>query len=89
MTTVQTETTSQPLLQHPRHSPDGHAWGYGGSGPAQLALDILWDHLGYEPPPKMYQDFKFAVVANWPQDGDWTLSEDAISAWLGEYTATE
>ncbi|MCK4554525.1 hypothetical protein KAU19_06245, partial [Candidatus Parcubacteria bacterium] len=23
------------------HSPDGFAWGYGGSGPAQLALAIL------------------------------------------------
>lgn len=27
------------------HSPDGFAWGYGGSGPAQLALAILADHL--------------------------------------------
>lgn len=28
------------------HSPTGFAWGYGGSGPAQLALAILVHHLG-------------------------------------------
>lgn len=27
------------------HSPDGFNWGYGGSGPSQLALAILIDHL--------------------------------------------
>lgn len=29
------------------HSPSGFAWGYGGSGPAQLALAILAKHLKY------------------------------------------
>ena len=28
------------------HSPDGFEWGYGGSGPSQLALAILADCLG-------------------------------------------
>lgn len=28
------------------HSPTGAEWGYGGSGPAQLALAILSDALG-------------------------------------------
>src|SRR5712664_3316643 len=27
------------------HSPDGFQWGYGGSGPAQLALAILAHHF--------------------------------------------
>ena len=27
------------------HSPTGFAWGYGGSGPAQLSLAILVDHF--------------------------------------------
>lgn len=31
------------------HSPDGFEWGYGGSGPAQLALAILVDHLKHKP----------------------------------------
>lgn len=28
------------------HSPTGFEWGYGGQGPADLALSILVDHLG-------------------------------------------
>lgn len=31
------------------HSPTGFEWGYGGSGPAQLALAILLDALGRGP----------------------------------------
>jgi hypothetical protein len=33
------------------HSPDGFEWGYGGSGPAQLAFAILADYLGPQPSP--------------------------------------
>jgi Family of unknown function (DUF6166) len=38
-------------LEIANHSPDGFEWGYGGSGPAQLALAILADHIGPEAPP--------------------------------------
>lgn len=31
------------------HSPTGFEWGYGGSGPAQLALAILAHHLKHNP----------------------------------------
>ena len=31
----------RPSLRVANHSPDGFAWGYQGSGPAQLALAIL------------------------------------------------
>ena len=56
------------------HSPDGFEWGYGGSGPAQLALAILADYLGDgREALKIYQDFKFEVVAGLPKDG-WILS---------------
>ena len=34
-----------PRLDLWNHSPTGFEWGYGGSGPAQLALAILADHL--------------------------------------------
>ena len=38
------------LLKHVVfHSPTGFSWGYGGSGPADLALSILADHLGENP----------------------------------------
>ena len=35
------------LLEHVEcHSPTGYEWGYGGSGPADLALSILCDRIG-------------------------------------------
>jgi len=51
-----------------RHSPAGLDWGHGGSGPADAARSILWDHLGAEPPTETYQAFKWQVVAKM-QDG--------------------
>jgi hypothetical protein len=52
------------------HSPTGSAWGYGGSGPAQLALALLADALGDDTlAEQYYQEFKREVVAglgvNW------------------------
>jgi hypothetical protein len=43
---------SNPLnlrLDLRNHSPSGFEWGYGGSGPAQLALALLADCLGDDP----------------------------------------
>ena len=45
------------------HSPDGFAWGYGGSGPAQLALAICLE-IDY---PGHYQDFKWGIISKLPQ----------------------
>jgi len=60
------------------HSPSGFEWGYGGSGPAQLALALLADHLGNAAKAlDLYQDFKFAVVVGLPRDG-WVLSTEQI-----------
>jgi Family of unknown function (DUF6166) len=67
----------QPLDPKPsqklhNHSPDGFAWGYGGSGPAQLALAILLDFYGLDAEElRYYQDFKFAVIANLARDKAW------------------
>jgi hypothetical protein len=38
-----------PLHHEVRHSPTGLAWGYGGSGPSDLALSLLVDHLDGAP----------------------------------------
>ena len=54
-------------LKYRNHSPDGFAWGYGGSGPAQLALAILIETVGAEKALDHYQDFKHQVIANLPQ----------------------
>lgn len=48
------------------HSPDGFNWGYGGSGPAQLALAILLKYLPVEESCNIYHAFKFRIVAAWP-----------------------
>lgn len=61
------------------HSPDGFAWGYGGSGPAQLALALLADATGDdELAQRHYQDFKFAVVARWPMTGNFEMTDTEI-----------
>lgn len=54
------------------HSPDGFNWGYGGSGPAQLALAICANAVGEKRAQRVYQDFKFKVVAGLPDA--WELS---------------
>ena len=70
-----------PSLRLANHSPDGFNWGYGGSGPAQLALGILLDHTGdAKRALAHYQPFKSAFVAGW---GDrWELTGEQIDAWL-------
>jgi hypothetical protein len=52
-----------------RHSPDGFEWGYGGSGPADLALSILVDAVGKEKAERHYQRFTWDFVALWGQAG--------------------
>lgn len=51
------------------HSPDGFEWGYGGSGPAQLALAILADLLHNDPrAARLHQEFKWDVIAGLPRE---------------------
>jgi hypothetical protein len=46
------------------HSPTGFAWGYAGSGPAQLALALLSQVLGDDARAvRLYQRFKDSVIA--------------------------
>ena len=67
-----------PRLDLWNHSPTGFEWGYPGSGPAQLALAILADHLRNDDETiRLYQEFKRAVVANLDYEG-WTLTSDQI-----------
>ena len=60
------------------HSPAEFEWGYGGSGPAQLALAILADHLeNDEEALNLYQRFKWQVIAELPRH-HWTLTSQEI-----------
>lgn len=54
-----------PSLAICNHSPDGYAWGYYGSGPAQLALAVLLNETGDVPLVlEVYQEFKTFLIAN-------------------------
>ena len=62
------------------HSPGGFEWGYGGRGPAQLALALAADVLGDdERAQDVYQRLKFKLVGGLPHDG-WALTEDRVRA---------
>ena len=75
---------STPLPLNPRydlsnHSPDGYAWGYTGSGPAQLCLALLADALGDDQRAlRLYQDFKFFLIGGLPQDQGWQISDTIV-----------
>lgn len=80
-----------------QHSPTGFAWGYGGSGPADLALNILnlFVPPGTDGFPKcklyegyasftanvLYQDFKRAYIEILPHEGG-TIKGEEIRAWI-------
>ena len=67
-------------------SPDGFEWGYGGSGPAQLALAILADYFGCQPMTteqaehlaiEHHQQFKAQVVAAFDREV-WEITTSQI-----------
>jgi len=52
------------------HSPTGFEWGYGGSGPAELALNILYKITGNEDVAfRHHQDFKWEFISTMPFEG--------------------
>lgn len=55
-------------------SPDGFAWGYGGSGPAQLALAICLELYGREKALLVFHDFKMKHIATLPLDKDFDVT---------------
>lgn len=87
-----TEVTvnGRPLLIDPSrqvrdHSPTGFEWGYGGSGPSQLALALLLDATGGDRDlsTRCYHWFKWATVSGW---GDtWRITAGEIHGWLDRW----
>lgn len=58
-----------PLPHLKYHSPDGFEYGYGGSGPSDLARSIVGDLLGTkQPSPRLYQKVKWELIANVDQE---------------------
>lgn len=64
------------------HSPDGFEWGYGGSGPADLALNILG--LFVAPPEawRLHQDFKWDFIAKLDRGRPHTIYAGTVHAWI-------
>ena len=67
-----------------RHSPAGFEWGCGGSGPAELALNILLEATGDRDfAAEHHQTFKREFVAPLPFDGG-RIEAAKISEWIAK-----
>ena len=83
---VKLNETDDVILKHiVRHSPDGFQWGYGGSGPSDLALSILTDYNNRYGLKGLninciYQRFKedFLITAG----RDLSINNEEIEKWL-------
>lgn len=65
-------------LEHVRHSPDGFEWGYGGSGPAQLAFALCLDVLGDPKEAELiYHDLKRSLIQYLPREG-WEMDRENL-----------
>lgn len=65
-----------------QHSPTGYNFGYSGSGPTDLALNVLlYACNGEQMARNLTQDFREEFVA--PASGDeWRISAQALADWL-------
>lgn len=76
-------------LEQCDHSPTGFAWGYGGSGPAQLAFAILYDYFSDKDIAfRNYQQFKWEVISKLKQDEEFTLTDQEILGFFFERKET-
>jgi hypothetical protein len=69
------------------HSPTGFAWGYWGSGPAQLALAICYDYLcdmrgdkvvARAEALEIYQTFKERVIAKLEMNSNFVMTTNEV-----------
>jgi hypothetical protein len=92
----------KPLTHVSYHSPDGFEWGYGGSGPADLALAILTDWFEEDPVKVQtyartgegdpssavifHQQFKDKFIIGLPRT-TWRIAGGSIKAWSSKIGA--
>jgi len=73
-------------LKECNHSPTGFEWGYGGSGPAQLAFEILFDVFGDAALAlRMHQAFKRERIAVLDRKRPWQFGEGEIILWAAKF----
>ena len=86
----------QELVHVQHHSTDSFEWGYGGSGPADLALSILelaiaseprtvklWHSYCSETAWRLHQQFKREWVAGWCNE--WHITIGAVRQWIAAH----
>lgn len=71
------------LYHYVDSSPTGFAWGYGGSGPTDLARSVLADRLGYVPSATVYVDFRDDVIAKLGESFTLTFAE--VDEWIDRH----
>lgn len=92
----------KPLTHVSYHSPDGFEWGYGGSGPADLALAILTDWFEEDPVEvqtyartgegdpssavHFHQQFKDKLIVGLPRN-TWRITDEEMKKWFGKIGA--
>lgn len=70
------------LVHRGVHSPEGFAWGYAGSGPADLAQSILSIETGEDVGPELYLRFRDDVIARLPHRTHFRLAAGDVREWL-------
>lgn len=79
-----------PCLNVENHSPTGFSWGYGGSGPTQLALALAMDATrDADRALAVYKDLKRSLVAPLPQDKGWRMTQGDVLAAIDELEAQD
>jgi len=63
------------------HSPTGFEWGYGGSGPADLALNILLLFTNRKTAYVLHQKFKSEFISPMPRKGG-EIKDEVIQEWI-------
>ena len=72
----------EPSLGVRNHSPTGFAWGYQGSGPAQLALAIMLKLMPRPEAEARYLRFKMDTIAMLPMREGFRLEVADIMIWI-------
>jgi hypothetical protein len=76
-----------PSLRVRNHSPTGFEYGYGGSGPAQLALAILLHEYDQVTAVRYYQHFKWRAIARLNRREPFELTSAQIAATIAAVDA--
>jgi len=66
------------------HSPTGFEWGYGGSGPADLALNILALFVPVQDAMRLHQQYKWDLIASFPREGG-VITSASVREWIAAH----